>query len=65
MALATRREEVVARSDGTRNMARVVSCCGQDLFCVYQLDGQAHLHLQCASCMESYCPGGDCRAPHP
>ena len=62
MSLTTRHDEVRSRTDGRLEPARVLSCCGQDLFMVYQIEGDPHLHLQCASCTESYCPSGDCRA---
>jgi hypothetical protein len=51
---------VIARETGARKNARVLRCCDQDHFVLFQLEGQTHLHLQCAWCAMSYCPDNTC-----
>lgn len=48
-------------ADGTARPAIAALCeCGSRQFEIFQLDGQRHFHLQCASCGTSYCSAGGC-----
>lgn len=54
----------VTDKDGHTSPAIVAACdCGHDTFHVFQLQGQKHMHLECAECYTSHCPGGICDLP--
>lgn len=35
--------------------------CQADVFFIFQIDGQDHVHLQCGQCGVSFCPSGKCQ----
>jgi hypothetical protein len=39
--------------------------CGAEPMIVFQIEGQDHLHLECAECGMSFCPAGACKAVAP
>jgi hypothetical protein len=58
------RDTVTSGVDGTQSVAQIAMCeaCDGMEWCVFQLEGQTHVHLQCTRCGASYCPQGTC--PH-
>lgn len=59
--ILTRGEYPTGRGSFKKTGATFASCdCGAKLWRVFQLDGDAHFHVECASCGTAQCPGGQC-----
>jgi hypothetical protein len=53
----------VQTTNGEPHQAVLGRCgeCDSDVFHVFQLEGQSHMHIQCNQCLVSFCPGGQCQ----
>ena len=55
--LRSHREDIEPRS------GQVAVCeCGAEVFHIFVVAGQEHLHLQCVECGLAFCPEGKCEA---
>lgn len=64
MIMAQLKMPAVVVRDGAGNLLEAdgAECaCGARQFYVFQVRGENHFHLQCASCRHTYCPAD---APH-
>ena len=56
-----RGEYPTGRGSFKKTGATFASCdCGAKLWRVFQLDGDSHFHIECASCKTAQCPSGVC-----